>query len=640
MKIRLENGETLDFMENFKLSLTLNNPMLTEQGSMSLPIVLPDSNRRKLGFPNRIDQAYKVKRVFKASVQSGSYLKPALLRTTSHEKGTVGAIYLNESEMYAKMKEVELSQAFDIVRPANEISAPGNWSDPLDGVIKYMELVMLEMLSDDFLLFPVATDYYTVYSAGYNLNIYQVLNEPMTKGDHPSPGDPDVYDTMFGRNKYHKLASRFPQKYMENGKEVNVPKGYGITPFLRQSYVLRRIFQYFGYELRPSIFDTDPQMKSIVVLNNTADAIVKGNLNYAQLVPSGTINDYLETVRTDYGCEFFVTPDHKYVEVKFWNDLLDNKDYIRLDNKIAGKEIITHNEPKHIKLSAQRGIEYTSTNFDTLEKFERNFGPLKYRKTRDFLYPGEVIPDGFYFIQREGDIWERYKMYGPDGYEEHWWRYHSKYLFDYYHDEKDMKYDTHDSNRSSITNVLCRIKYSYGNGDPAHFFPGYVDTLLFIGGRRHLNTVLASSEFDVITSGQKNDKADCPVMTAFYRGIKTSTFESPLGGYMVYGNTIKYDYLGEPIVGGFNLMFGTSDGLYEKFWKKYAEILRHSFNQIEIPLKLNILDILGFRFDNIYHYKGQPLLPEKLEIEIDHNDRIKIIKALFRTIRLYWDVDS
>lgn len=123
-------------------------------------------------------------------------------------------------------------------------------------------------------------------------------------------------------------------------------------------------------------------------------------------------------------------------------------------------------------------------------------------------------------------------------------------------------------------------------------------------------------------------------MTAFYRG-KTSPTGRPRP--VVYGNIMMYDDQGEPFEGGFNLIFGGENGLYNKFWKLYADVIRHSFLQVEIPLKFDIKDILTFRFDNIYLHKGQPLIPEKLEFEIEKDNKIKVISALFRTIRLYLD---
>jgi len=454
MNIKLRaTGENIDLASDFKLSLTLNNPMLTEQGSMSLPCVLPPSNRRRLGFPDKIEQAKKIKKTFDVVINAGSYNKLALLRVSSYNKGIVGAFYLNESEMYAKMKEVELSQAFQIIRPASDFYVSGYFPESLDMMIKYLELVMFDNIQDHFHLFPVATDTYTKTVKVHNGReftgtYYNLINEYMTTAKKDST---DIFATDLKGKRYNKLAGRTARQIHDGENLIDVPKGYGITPFLKENFVLRRIFSYFGYELKESLFDTDPEMQKIVLVNNTADAIVKGELNYAHLVPSGTINDYLESVRTDYGCEFFVSSDHKSVEVKFWNDIISNRDFIPLDGKAAGKYIPTFPEPKILKLTGKRSLDGTAMNFDTLQKFEQNYGKLKYIKT-PLGNPGNA--PGFFYIQNEGRV---YEASGPQ------WRYICPALFDQYEEIEDAEYESHESNREYLPHIWGQTLFSDGS---------------------------------------------------------------------------------------------------------------------------------------------------------------------------------
>ena len=158
-----------------------------------------------------------------------------------------------------------------------------------------------------------------------------------------------------------------------------------------------------------------------------------------------------------------------------------------------------------------------------------------------------------------------------------------------------------------------------------------------------MNTILQAKTENAAgeeTTEDKKEKAEsCPVMTAFYRGRKTVPGNvRPSEFYRVYANASAVNLNGDAYPEGFDLVFGTSNGLYYKFWKEYAAVIRHSFNQLNLPLRLNIRDILSFRFDKVYIYQGQPLLPETLEFEIDKNDNVKVINAFFKTIRLYEDV--
>ena len=438
MNIRIESGESLDLKPDFKLSIKLNSPLLSEQSSMSLPVTLPESNNKTLGFPDSLAGRYKLRRAIPALIEAGAYNKLALLRLAGYESGTIGALYLNESEMYAKMKEVELSQAFEIVRPASDFHVPGNFSEPLDMMIKYMELVMFDSIQDDFHLFPVATDtYQRTYESRRGKSTvthHNLLNEFRSSIGYD---DGFLNDTDLNGVKYNKLAGRDARTIEDEGKNVDIPKGYGITPFLKQNYILRRIFEYFGYELEESVFDTDPELRKIVVLNNTADAIVREQLNYSQLVPSGTINDYLESVRTDYGCEFFITPDHKSVEVKFWKDILNDIDYIPLDSKVTGTPVLNYVDSKLLKLTNKRGLEGASVNFDTLAKFECNFGKIK--TTEKLPAATSNIAPGYYHVLSLDAIYEFYESGNFIRY-----KFLSPALFDYYEEKKDAEYDTHD----------------------------------------------------------------------------------------------------------------------------------------------------------------------------------------------------
>lgn len=638
MHIRLKDtGAILDMKPDTKLSITLNNPMLKEQGSMSLPLTLPytPANMRNLGDVN-LQSLFKYRRNRDVLVEAGIYQKQGLLRIASGSKELEGAVYLEESPLYARMKETQMSQAFDITRPASEFHVAGTFSNNLDMMIKYMELVMVGNIEDDFFLFPVATDHFDQNissSAGdTNYTFYQVLNEQYS-ALHPVASDMDM--DMNGK-PYFKLCGRIPRKYYEGSKFIDAPKGYAITPFLKQSYVLRRIFAYFGYELRQSIFDTDPEMRKIAVLNNTADAITKAQLKYSQLVPSVKISDYLQSVRTDYGCEFFISADYKYVEVRFWNDILDNKNYIPLDDKISDVPEINLSDSKMIKLTNNRSIEYSDVGFDTLEKFEANKGPLI-----NTPYPPGSGPAGYYFMQEVGQIWQ--KSFNEAGQVE--WKYDSQYLFDEYKDKEDSvndDYDTKDSKREHIAFLTVYVRFFRID---TMLSPGMNYYMLYVGKRRHMNTTLkalngAGSDDDKVVESNKNTMK-CPIMTAFYRG-RSSNYEAQYAYKCVYGNIHGYSMAdeGHPYPGGFDLIFGGTNGLYLKFWAKYAAVIRDSFDEVKLPLHLDIRDVMNFRFDNIYMLDNQPLLPEKLAFSIDQENKVTVSEAVFRTIKLYRDGNS
>lgn len=82
------------------------------------------------------------------------------------------------------------------------------------------------------------------------------------------------------------------------------------------------MFEYFGYKLGTNIFDTYLPLSRTCLLNNTADAIVSGVLDYSQLLPSDlTIEDFINIIRKKFSVEFI--EQNGTILVKTWNQILD-----------------------------------------------------------------------------------------------------------------------------------------------------------------------------------------------------------------------------------------------------------------------------------------------------------------------------
>ena len=53
------------------------------------------------------------------------------------------------------------------------------------------------------------------------------------------------------------------------------------------------IFSAYGFTLVENPFATDYQLSKMVVLNNVADTIVTGEIDYRNLMPDCTVNEFL-----------------------------------------------------------------------------------------------------------------------------------------------------------------------------------------------------------------------------------------------------------------------------------------------------------------------------------------------------------
>ena len=93
--------------------------------------------------------------------------------------------------------------------------------------------------------------------------------------------------------------------------ETSLPEGYGVAPFLYVHRVLDFIFSEFGYTITENPFKTDKELSSLVILNNAADCCVTGILNYADLMPDCTIEDFLNALYVRFGLVYNVSSDTK-----------------------------------------------------------------------------------------------------------------------------------------------------------------------------------------------------------------------------------------------------------------------------------------------------------------------------------------
>lgn len=653
MKLSLENDQPLDLAKDFELNIQLTNPLLTDQGSMSLPLKLPssDNNLRLLDFPNRHDRYYKIKKKQPALIEVGIMQKQAILEIMSFlgdDDGIESVLLLNEAKMYTKMQEVDMSSAFKVIRDPEYIMLPGTFDTPMDKLIKYLELVMLGQIHDShLLLFPVATEHsdqtFSRNMRGdYTVQVFNILNERMSV--YSREGIPEyMLDQDLNGKPYYVFRGRKPFTVKTGNDEFEAPKGYGITPFLRENYVLRQIFEYFGYVLAESIFDTDPDLSRMVLVNNTADAIVRGVIDYSQLVPDCTIHEYLETVRARFGCEFFVSEDHKTVVPIFWKDILKSQPQKDYSAKVAGEPVIDYVTPKELKLCYKRSLEFATSSIDTLEKFKKNYGPIKAILPYRYAAATDALYDGFYFIASECAIYELNEQYKKNdgsgrGTNGDGWRYIMRAMFDYYTTGEDVEYEEIKSDLEYTPLIDAYIKYSEDPGIHYDGYDVYPLRVLYIGNSRHLNTAMevtvANENGQVEKEQKKEDPGSCPIMAAFWV-LRDNSFTLYADQYAM-GTMHRYNHKGEA-VGQFDLTFGGADGLYNHFWKEYNEVLKNSFLKLTYDINFDEKDIVDFRMDELVCIDGQLLLPELLEYTVSRAG-VVVNKIEFRTVRLYEDI--
>lgn len=611
--IDIESGVNLDLPRDIKISFEITNPMFTDQGSASLPVKLENTknNKKFFGFPERLDLRKCPVTQKKVLIISGVYNQIATLHLNSVDsEGNYNCVLLiNESILYLQLNNVRLVDVFkNIIR--TEYSTPKEW-------VAHLDKVMCGDVSDDFYVFPVCTE--------------------IKDGDKPAYDFINYTGCKFGNQAKKDKSGKYYDPLLANisfavnidGKNITYPIGYGVSPFLKLTYVLTQIFRHFGYDFSESEFDNYPEFKKMVVVNNTYDAIMLGKIKYDQLVPSCNVTEFLNDIRMLFGCEFKYIESEKKVKLIFWNEFLKNMNDV---SEIKKEKSLTINYamPKKIKLTSQHSNDKNNSAYRTYQDilelgkfFKQN--ELTYENIPGFV-PDIIPPNGVYFDRKKLLLRQGFYTYNGE-----------KVVRDLTFDTLD--YIPNDANfgieeKNSTSEVITMI--SIGSESFLVPFEGFQIKYFYpyIGKSRKLNTIIEFT--NIADSRVKKEEVKCPVLFCFYRGRRVNEWAGE--NSMIFGTTYAFDEDGNLYTSlpeqRFNLTYGGELGLYEKFWKIYDEHLQSSFKQVTGQITLSQLDLKNFDMMKKYAIDSQHLLPLSIKYEMTHND-IKVVQAEFLTLKKY-----
>ena len=309
MKLILDTNSSpqpeLELPADFYPELSRTNPFLTNEGSQSVPFTIPASrgNLRKLGFPERIRPTQRPETKRPAILSHGSVWMHGTLyiESVSMEEGITCTFYTNEGRLYEQIKGYKLQDInWDL------ISSEGV---TVTALMHIFELnIRSNTLNDMYDFCCCSTKEVFNTKANSDADYFLVLNELKYVGD------------------IAQFIGRDERKYYDgnttSANEITVPAGYGVTPFIKVGYVLKKIFRFFGYEMAQSLFDTDISFKSLAILNNVADACVNGGgINPGDLLPEIDVEEFISAIRKKFGVEFYKDVDDK-IYMKRWEDIL------------------------------------------------------------------------------------------------------------------------------------------------------------------------------------------------------------------------------------------------------------------------------------------------------------------------------
>ncbi|MDR0799797.1 MAG: hypothetical protein LBN18_08565 [Dysgonamonadaceae bacterium] len=588
--IKKLTGEFFDLPTDYVIEVEKNNPVFERKGSQTVTINFPvsDRNRRLFNFPYRLDKSNREENTIDVIIRTGSIQQRGLLSVIPANNRSIAAnIGYDESEMYSVMENMQLR---DLPNLPQFTLTGDNMISKIDSMLTHLTAVMNEQLQADYYVFPIWINLQDEYRLGLN----EIVDYPST--------DPNL-------GKLRAWNSRtILQKSGSDNIEINVPKGYGVSPFLKVYRILELIFDYFGFTVAEDPFKTHRQLSKLVVLNNTIDAILTGSLYYRDMMPDVSIQSFLDTLYAKFGLVYFIDSNSRSVRFKFVKDLVATNTIGAIDmNKFKTEEpSITSSSPRQLRLKMNREMEGTAVLGDTyakfLDKFAGQFTELDTGNATQKFYPAYSIYKILNIFRLNSGILDQSV-------------YTSSAFFDWDQQTPGVEYE------DVSMDDLCLPFYGYD----------MINALQYGVRAKHIY-----SELIVSGQTQENSSDTAKLAFAFAWGMQEYKnngfnyfFASQInrdanGNYMYDANNQKYDIA---------LTCIREDGLYNRFWKEYDAFIRHSNQEVTGRFKISDLEILNLKMYDRAVINNQPVLLKQIKYTL--NQPNSIAEIVFRTLRLY-----
>lgn len=346
LTIKTQKG-IYDVPGDFQMEVEITSPIYTNKGSQTLASTLPGTKRNLylVDYIHREDIVNAPGKDVMAIIADGIYRRTGKQNITSasRESGVVANFGFDESLMYEAWNNVSLKKlpGLPIYKPEGGITV----------LMNHLSDVMRYYVTADYYVFPVQ-----VKAESLNDVVYPEFINPIEKVNH------DVYDL--------KKNAR-TEKMVLSGSlvDVKLPAGYGISPFIKVSRILELIFSAYGFKLIENPFATHYQLKKMVVLNNVADAIVQGQIEYKNMMPDCSVNDFLDALFCRTGAKVFVDGNTRTAKVILIKDAITAPSFADWTLFKSSDLVPSYGAAKQLKLSAGTSFEGADVECDSFEEF-------------------------------------------------------------------------------------------------------------------------------------------------------------------------------------------------------------------------------------------------------------------------------
>lgn len=571
MKItNLDKGKAYQLGEDAKLEVERTNPFFNDYGETTSPLDIPasDYNRMILNYPDTFGLREKMVAT-NVSIEDGEYFAQCrqIVLSAQHKGNISSSFYINDGSFYSKIQNVKLKDIFK-----GEM-IPG--CTTVDECIAFCQS-LVGGKNENFDIFPVLLTDDSGRDIEHN---YKILNwggaigVPRTAsywrykegGGYEYVTAHEMYSFVLNVNSPRFWGEWEWTEYV-NEIPISLTKGYYISPFIRANYLLKRIFKYFGYDLKENFFTKTAPFNKMVVLNNVIDVLVNGHIRVEDLLPDVSVLDFLSVFRKKFLCEFVADEGTHTADIIFLKDAIDSKPVADLTRQMTEEPTLSYKAASDYKRVVLR------SKYQADSDAEDSYDDIKDMVSKN---------SGAYFDNADGCFYKK----GYSG------NYSVKVKIGGCSQSYDSGDDNIDTQDVEIPEMIPEVRtLQYKEILDGETVIRDIDRQLYIGDYATLNSSMKVATED----GEEASEATStlPVMLAFPYVASDGVVCGTVTAYdtHLYSNVGFGSHQGEQTprkIFDYSLVYNGEDGIYEKFYRQYDLLLRNSLQELKVKLLLS-----------------------------------------------------
>lgn len=352
----------------------------------------------------------------------------------------------------------------------------------------------------------------------------------------------------------------------------------------------------------------------MVVLNNVADAIVQGQIEYKNMMPDCSVNDFLDALFCRTGAKVFVDGNTRTAKVILIKDAITAPSFADWTLFKSSDLVPSYGVAKQLKLSAGTSFEGADVECDSFEEFLDQYKGIvtEVKNTAPGYIPDDVYvcyqaSTGRYY--KRNVITKNVSMVSSD-------------FFPWDKKTTNVEYE-------EVTGADECLPMAFTNG----FLVGQ-----YLAGTVNLNTTLRGAKVE-------EQKEDTPLCFCFAMGLATDEKGNSSGYY--FGSSLCRDpagnYFRDRSGNTYNcsLVFRGDDGAFNRFFKGWDAILRHSNHTLSGKFNLDRINLTKIDTGRPLSVSGQKVMIESVKHTMPYRIN-KPATVKLRTIKLLkpYDLES